>query len=311
MTQEEYMASIGKHLDTPVSDFLQHGGEWKKHKYIRIENGRYIYPEDDEAAKLRKFAGKHDERAKEHDSTAKIDRKIANGARYSDTGERIAKTKDDVEYFKKSSEKYAREASVLRSMASGKRRTADLLEGQANIQRHEDTKNDPNNQATQNARRESDESAKKAEKQMEGYEDYKKTENYKYTTDEKNRYKDSDYSKLNSAQKKAIEKRNNEMYAQFVDDLEAQSRHVNNGGKKFYAKVIEKAPDGSPAYVKAYYRDSNGHEVDTGWFYDYRKPTYGEINDYVKKHFTSVNHSSTPMSRDEFYAAVYDYKQKH
>jgi hypothetical protein len=27
MTQEEYMVAIGRHLDTPVKDFLQHGGE--------------------------------------------------------------------------------------------------------------------------------------------------------------------------------------------------------------------------------------------------------------------------------------------
>ena len=29
----------------PWREELYHG-EWKKHKYIRIENGRYIYPED-------------------------------------------------------------------------------------------------------------------------------------------------------------------------------------------------------------------------------------------------------------------------
>lgn len=27
-------------------DYLEHGQQWKEHKYIRIENGKYIYPED-------------------------------------------------------------------------------------------------------------------------------------------------------------------------------------------------------------------------------------------------------------------------
>ena len=42
MTEEEYRAAIAEYK----SNRLEHGGEWKKHKYIRIENGRYIYPED-------------------------------------------------------------------------------------------------------------------------------------------------------------------------------------------------------------------------------------------------------------------------
>lgn len=39
-TLEGYQAAIRAYKDR-----LEHG-EWKKHKYIRIENGRYIYPED-------------------------------------------------------------------------------------------------------------------------------------------------------------------------------------------------------------------------------------------------------------------------
>ncbi len=46
MTEEEYKAAIEKYkAEHSAGGSLEHG-EWKKHKYIRIENGRYIYPED-------------------------------------------------------------------------------------------------------------------------------------------------------------------------------------------------------------------------------------------------------------------------
>lgn len=46
MTEEEYKAAIEKYkAEHAAGGSLEHG-EWKKHKYIRIENGRYIYPED-------------------------------------------------------------------------------------------------------------------------------------------------------------------------------------------------------------------------------------------------------------------------
>lgn len=38
------MIYLGNGMYSDVS--LSHGGPWSKHKYIRIENGRYIYPED-------------------------------------------------------------------------------------------------------------------------------------------------------------------------------------------------------------------------------------------------------------------------
>lgn len=41
-TKEGYTAAINAYK----AEHLEHG-EWKKHKYIRIENGRYIYPEDE------------------------------------------------------------------------------------------------------------------------------------------------------------------------------------------------------------------------------------------------------------------------
>jgi len=52
MTREEYLAAIAEYK----SDRLEHGGQWKKHKYIRIEDGRYIYPDTD--AKLREQGDK-------------------------------------------------------------------------------------------------------------------------------------------------------------------------------------------------------------------------------------------------------------
>ncbi|MBP5595381.1 MAG: hypothetical protein J6Y02_08360 [Pseudobutyrivibrio sp.] len=46
MTEEEYKVAIEQYkAEHSAGGSLEHG-EWKKHKYIRIENGRYIYPED-------------------------------------------------------------------------------------------------------------------------------------------------------------------------------------------------------------------------------------------------------------------------
>lgn len=42
MTNEEYCSA----LQAIDDELLCHGAKWKDHKYIRIENGRYIYPED-------------------------------------------------------------------------------------------------------------------------------------------------------------------------------------------------------------------------------------------------------------------------
>lgn len=50
MTEEEYRAV----MDELKAERLAHaakGSSWKKHKYLRIENGRYIYPEDDAGEK--------------------------------------------------------------------------------------------------------------------------------------------------------------------------------------------------------------------------------------------------------------------
>ena len=40
------MIYLGNGIYSSAGDVLIHGGPWKKHKYIRIENGRYIYPLD-------------------------------------------------------------------------------------------------------------------------------------------------------------------------------------------------------------------------------------------------------------------------
>lgn len=39
-----------KATDEDGNTVLKHS--WKNHKYIRIENGRYIYPEDEAAQKM-------------------------------------------------------------------------------------------------------------------------------------------------------------------------------------------------------------------------------------------------------------------
>lgn len=40
------MIYLGNGIYSSAGDVLIHGGPWKKHKYIRIDNGRYIYPLD-------------------------------------------------------------------------------------------------------------------------------------------------------------------------------------------------------------------------------------------------------------------------
>lgn len=103
-----------KHADEPIS--LSHGTKWKDHKYLRIENGRYIYPDDekiknskeDKYVVLRKEAYK-----KSNDANIAA---VAGGH----------SSENDIA------------ASITRSQASGMRRTADLLEAQMNEQKRQE-----------------------------------------------------------------------------------------------------------------------------------------------------------------------------
>ena len=267
MTQEEYMASIGKHLDTPVSDFLQHGGEWKKHKYIRIENGLYVYPEDYKADFLKSKAAQLYAKAFHRENTIESQKEWGN-----------------------------REASVARSQASGMRRNAEILEGQANYKRSEAIKNDPNNQATQNARRESDESAKKAQAEgnkMQAQKEYEKNIT-KYAKDT-----------LNAIINQATKGNNIPGY----NDSELDKKLLATGFdedtiNKDFVKRLTESWDQKKQSVDPIARtriDNILSDLVSAKTGKSLKPS---------KLGGKLSHS-TPMSHDEFYAAVYDYKQKH
>ena len=45
MSRENQGSKVARHSEE-ASEALEHGEKWRKHKYVRIENGRYIYPED-------------------------------------------------------------------------------------------------------------------------------------------------------------------------------------------------------------------------------------------------------------------------
>lgn len=45
MSRDNQSSKVARHSEE-AGEALEHGEKWRKHKYIRIENGRYIYPED-------------------------------------------------------------------------------------------------------------------------------------------------------------------------------------------------------------------------------------------------------------------------
>lgn len=138
MTREEYEAAIAEYKS---SNRLEHGGKWKDHKYIRIENGRYIYPGDD--AKLRsKSTAKNDERDKQaitehlkagarqsgektsivseknNELAAEITRSTAAKEYTNDLTDALEK--DAIEFLKGSNEDWLNEDSYLRQLMSNK-----------------------------------------------------------------------------------------------------------------------------------------------------------------------------------------------
>lgn len=99
------------------SDYLEHsykGTEWKNHKYIKKENGRYYYPgeksngSDSSSSRYSKMG--IDQLQEEYDI---IKRNEAEYARKAKEMDEIAKTSDQPEYYRKLAEEYRQKVDAL------------------------------------------------------------------------------------------------------------------------------------------------------------------------------------------------------
>lgn len=91
MTEEEFRAAVADYKAKHEGGSLEHaakGSSWKKHKYIRIENGRYIYP-DETGKKL------NDKLTKDESGYLAVDRKLVRDHLNSAVSKKSEKINDD------------------------------------------------------------------------------------------------------------------------------------------------------------------------------------------------------------------------
>lgn len=194
---------IAKHSDES-DEVLEHGGEWKKHKYIRIENGRYIYPEDLESKKLREDAAKQQNVSKGMQERAAFDKNLLNNGKNSD-GSPVKKDKELSKELQKDYDQSKAWSAAAQAQEKGMLRKAEELKAQAdkkrfdataantakvNEERKEKAVNN-NNQSVQTARSQSDESAAKAQKEGEAMQAWKNVQNAKAAAAEVRKGSDS------------------------------------------------------------------------------------------------------------------------
>lgn len=319
MTEEEYKAAIEQYkAEHSAGGSLEHG-EWKKHKYIRIENGRYIYPED-----LKKS------------SSVGQKTPVAVGGRL--TNPEYESHRDRVDSYQ-TTESYQTEAKKLaEARATGRKATQeykssgqyekDLADEKAKVEKQK--------QAEAN-KKEFEESTK----QLSPQEQYKKeqaeksqqnTPEKKETTTTTQTVNIVDTKTANEARKAAREATQasklesliaetssgktedprsrvksgkntlEEIRQEIVQKSNAVKNEVYELSKKYPGSTVE-ATDLEPetgAPQRFEIRDKSGKLLyDTGNF----------LSDYDEWNYKRVKHSyNDPKS---FYAAVYDYKQAH
>ena len=250
MSRDEFYAAVYNKKKE-----LEHG-EWKKHKYIRIENGRYIYPEDME--KLTKTARKGVVYEKEHHPMSNVN---------AIKDERGFTGKRDLSYMEKNILEDAEEEK------NGKVRTA--AERKA---------------VTEKAQRSSEALMNKAR------EDYKKVVN-KAADISVSAFIDN-YQHGKTEYDEIINERIRKEMNSLDDDI--RSFDTDQFYTDYLRSTIEKWEQ-----VKNTVDPKIRGEIDKAL-----SSSNEDLKEYFPKSIFKVKHS-TPMSRDEFYAAVYDYKQKH
>lgn len=318
-TFEGYQAAIKAYKET----HLEHA-EWKKHKYIRIENGRYIYPDD---LKKNNNTSRNNQVPLNKQISSKIGSTLSNLTPKKTTtaptspartdqisGEKYVKNKlNDIATGLKNIGSAVKEH---RSEAEAKKAAAEAMKaGRAATQQYKESGQYERDVADEKAKRETMARQDEAKKitSMTPDEARKRAEAVtKAKIDEIDRQKADAAYDAQIKEKKTPKERLQSGEAtldQIRDEIKSKSKsmqsEVEEMAKKYVGGATVKATEFEPdtgAPQRFEIRDSNGNLVlDTGNF----------LLDYDEWNYTrpkKVSHSSDP--RAAFYAAVDEYKSK-
>lgn len=161
---------FAKHSDEPEDGVLEHGA-WKDHKYIRIENGRYIYADD--LKKDASYAAGKAASASKSLANIRADKKTAG------TDKETAAKLNENTYKRAAANLSARAEKIDNTLKNNLDKSA-AATAKANEDRKErETKAVGNSAAGSEVRRQSDESAKKAQAEGEAMQAWKNIQKIK------------------------------------------------------------------------------------------------------------------------------------
>ncbi len=295
MTEEEYRAAIAKYKEEhSASGSLEHG-VWKKHKYIRIENGKYIYPEDEKKS-----------------SSVGQKTPVAVGGRL--TNPEYESHRDRTDSYQ-TTESYQEEAKKLaETRAAGRKATQEY---KSSGQHDKDVADEKAKIEKQKQAEANKKAFEESTKQLSPQERYKKeqAENKaaeRKETDQKqveaDRYKPIKPENMTNDQLDAFK----EMSREHMEGMEYSAKKYKQDNNRPTKVVVTKYDPytGAPVAAKVTYIDNNGHEQDTGYFF--KDLSEAATLENLQRRIDSkkkVQHSyADPKS---FYAAIYDYKQAH
>ena len=294
----EEAAELLADIESDAIEVLEHG-EWKKHKYIRIENGRYIYPEDDKSSK---------------ELTQKLDKAASDSAKAISSG-----SKDD--------------------QVNAHNQYAKIVEGYGldNKERGNDTRTIENKfgekvseKMKENAQKGEGGSYNQAQSSMAGYDEWKKKDSFDRKVDQT---------------KRVIENTKNDMEMK----QKVQERDVLQAQKDYEANMDKYAKDTLNSWINQLTKGDSAHYSDpemdkklikTGYSvdkmntdlakklteeWDQKKqsidPSTRSKVEWVISNLVNtatgqtlkpkkLGHSFEPLSKDEYYAAIEEYKRK-
>lgn len=301
---------FAKHSDEPEDGVLEHGS-WKDHKYIRIENGRYIYPEDLESKKLREDAANQRNVSKGMQEIAAFDKYLLNNGKNSD-GSPVKKDKELSKELQKDYDQSMAWSAATQAQEKGMLRKAEDLKAQAdkkrfdaaaantakvNEERKEKAVNN-NNQSVQTARSQSDESAAKAQREgeaMQAWKDQQAAKQKEYEDDIKNL---------------AIVTIN--AWAA-NEDITSDKGKYGSEGHKLAEKILDSNMDKDTDKIENDYTNAIYKE-----YLKRRDSLSPEVRTRIEEALSSVGAQYRPkkvthslnLTREEYYAGIEEYKRK-
>lgn len=322
---EEMAEKYGATFDDGV---LEHGTKWKDHKYIRIENGRYIYPEDLKARQLRKDAAGQEKGAKSELSNAKLSESLIKYGKDID-GSPISSNKEESAKLQKWADQGKAWSAGMQAQAKGMIRKAEELEKVADKKRLDDRASDlakaneqrkaDNTKAVASAGeelRKNDDSARKAQAEGEAMQAWK---NAKAAAEVRKGDNSAEKAQSSMAGYEEWKKQKEESSkGEMVTEKTSAgpiTKYVSNNKKAndIYGKLRDEMNDGKSA--KDAFTDLT-QDVDEDTAYEILKMILpGASKEYYDAMYMNtrknrLGHSFDLSTKEGYYAAIEEYKRK-